>query len=448
LFPTRIDTVGRHLDWSPTGKYLAAADKDSTDEPFSIVLIEADTGHKIQITNPSQGMIGDMSPAFSPDGRTIAFIRSISSGVNDVYVAPSAGGEVRRITNDRRYIIGLTWTPDGRSIVFSSNRTGAHALWRASIDGGAIERVAGLPENISDPAFSRDGKKLAFAQSYIDTNIWRLDLQSGELRSFITSTQFDTSPQYSPDGSRIAFRSSRSGRQEIWVAETSNPLSARQLTRTAGNLTGSPRWSPDGTRIACDARPDGQPDIFVVDAATGQMTRITTESSEDVVPSWSNDGKWIYFASNRTGSMQVWKSPSSGGAAQQVTREGGFATRESADAKYLYYAKGRTLPGLWRVPVEGGTEEQVFARLKPGYWGYWSICDGNLYLMDKESPKTPTALFKYELSTHKLTRLRDMARPLVLADSAFSMSPDCGSILYAQRDEGGSDIMFVELSGK
>ena len=56
------------------------------------------------------------------------------------------------------------------------------------------------------------------------------------------------------------------------------------------------------------------------------MKRITTESSEDVVPSWSNDGKWIYFASNRTGTLQIWKSPSSGGAARQVTRQGGFAT--------------------------------------------------------------------------------------------------------------------------
>ena len=88
----------------------------------------------------------------------------------------------------------------------------------------------------------------------------------------------------------------------------------------------------------------------------------------------------------------------------------------------------------------------MFARLKPGYWGYWAICDGNLLVMDKESPRSPNALYQYELSTHKLTRLRDILKPLVIGDSAFAMSPDCRSILYSQRDEGGSDIMLVELS--
>ena len=358
LFPTRIEAIGRHLDWSSDGKYLAAADKDSANEPFSIVLIESRTGHKIQITNPPAGMIGDMGPAFSPDGKAVAFIRAISSGVNDIYIVPIDGGETRRITSERRYIISLAWTADGRSIVFSSNRMGPHALWRVGVNGGPIERMAGVAENASDPAFSRDGKKLAFSQFYIDANIWRLDLQSGEARPFIASTQYDSSPHYSPDGSRIAFRSSRSGRHEIWVADANNPVSARQLTRTNGNLTGSPRWSPDGTRIACDSRPDGPPDIFVVNVATGEMKRITTESSEDVVPSWSNDGQWIYFASNRTGTLQIWKAPAAGGAAQQVTQQGGFAGRESNDGKYIYYAKGRTVAGLWRVPVGGGAKSR------------------------------------------------------------------------------------------
>ena len=86
LFPTRIEAVGRHLDWSPDGKYLVAADKRSADEPFGIVLMEAATGHKIQVTAPPAGMIGDTGPAFSPDGKSIAFIRAISSGVDDIFI--------------------------------------------------------------------------------------------------------------------------------------------------------------------------------------------------------------------------------------------------------------------------------------------------------------------------------------------------------------------------
>ena len=93
LYPTRIEAVGRHLDWSPDGKYLVAADKRSADEPFQHTLIESATGHKIQVTTPPLGMIGDMGPAFSPDGKSIAFIRAISSGVDDIFIQPVAGGD-------------------------------------------------------------------------------------------------------------------------------------------------------------------------------------------------------------------------------------------------------------------------------------------------------------------------------------------------------------------
>ena len=296
-------------------------------------------------------MIGDMGPAFSPDGKSIAFIRALSSGVGDIFVAPVTGGEARRITSDRRYIISLSWTPDGKSILFSTNRLGAQTLWSVSVNGGALERMPGIGENVSDPVFSRDGRKLAYSQFYVDMNIWQLDMATGAAQQYIASTQSESSPQYSPDGSRVAFRSNRSGHNEIWVAESSAPSNPTQRTKIGGALTGCPRWSPDSKRIACDARPDGPPDIFVVDAATGEAKRITTESSEDVTPSWSHDGAWVYFASNRDGTFQVWKAPSNGGAAVQVTKQGGFSPFESPDGQYVYYAKGRTV--AWPLAGSG-----------------------------------------------------------------------------------------------
>ena len=347
LFPTRIEAVGRHLDWSPDGKYLVAADKKSADEPFGIVLIEASTGHKIQVTSPPAGMIGDTGPAFSPDGKSIAFIRAISSGVDDIFITSLAGNDVRRITADRRYIISLAWLPDGNSIVFSTNRLGAHSLWRVGATGGAIERVPGISENVSDPVFARNGKRFAYSQFYVDTNIWRMDNTTGEIRQFITSTQYDSSPQFSPDGKRVAFRSNRSGHNEIWIADVDSPSTASQLTRIGSTLTGCPRWSPDGRSIACDARPDGPADIFVIDASTGEPKQLTTGPSEDVVPSWSNDGNWVYFCFEpqwilrRSGRFPRRRAPR-----VQVTHQGGFAPFESPDGRYVYYAKGRTVSGL------------------------------------------------------------------------------------------------------
>lgn len=443
LYPNRIEAVGRHLDWAPDGKYLAAGDKRNQDDPFAIVLIEMATGHKIQLSNPPPGTVGDSNPAFSPDGQNVAFIRGVSSGVDDIYIKPLTGGEPRRLTDDKRYIISLAWSADGRHILFSSNRAGNHALWRVAAAGGTPQRVATVADNASDPVFSRDGKLMAFSQFYMDTNIWRMDLRTAARRKVIASTQYDSSPQYSPDGTQVVYRSGRSGTGEIWISDRDGTRD-RQLSRMGNSLTGSPHWSPDGRRVAFDSRPEGQPDIFVVNADGTEMKRLTKEPREDVVPSWSRDGKWIYFGSNRTGSWQVWKVRPDGGDSVQVTKNGGFAAVESADGNYVYYAKGRSVQGLWRIGTDGTGEERVTDRLRPGHWGYWALSSRGIYFAERESAEGGYALYLLPAGRKDPTRIAFFDKPLIPGDSGFSLSPDEQTLLYTQIDQSGSDILLVD----
>lgn len=443
VYPTRIETVGRHLDWSPDGRYLAAADKGSPGDPFSIVLIDVTTGHKIRLTSPPMGIIGDSNPGFSPDGKQVAFIRALSSGVDDVHVVPVEGGDAHRLTHDRRYIIAQTWSADAKSIVFSSNRSGPPALWTIPIAGGTPERMPAIADSAADPAFSKDRKWLAYSQFYIDTNIWRMPVEGGKPRMLISSTQYDSSPEYSADGRSIAFRSSRSGSHEIWIADAEG-RNARQLTRLSATLTGSPRWSPDNRWIAFDSRPDGQPDIFTMPSdGSSAPKRLTLEPGEDVVPSWSRDGRWIYFASNRGGSWQVWRTSPDGGAAQQMTRDGGFAPFESPDGKYLYYAKGRSEAGLWRMPLPNGPATLVLDKLKPGYWGYWAAAKDAIYYVDRIA-RQPAGLFRLDLTHNVTTRIGTFEKAPIPGDSALTLSPDGRYLLYAQVDQNGSDVILVE----
>ena len=102
-----------------------------------------------------------------------------------------------------------------------------------------------------------------------------------------------------------------------------------------------PSWSWDGQNIAFTVVAKGmKEDIYVVSANGGAPRRITTDPAEDKWPYWSNDGKWIYFSSTRSGREEIWKMPSSGGEAVQITRNSGDTPQESPDGKFVYYAKG------------------------------------------------------------------------------------------------------------
>ena len=97
-------------------------------------------------------------------------------------------------------------------------------------------------------------------------------------------------------------------------------------------------WSPDGARIAFEAAIAGNTDVYLVGADGGHLRRLTAEPSIDGVPSWSGDGRWIYFASTRAGVIpDIWRVSPDGGQAIRLTRNGGFEPRESPDGRYLFY---------------------------------------------------------------------------------------------------------------
>ncbi len=435
------------LAWSPDGKFLAIVDKSSSQDPNGIFLLSTETGEKRKLTLPPAQYVGDGYPTFCPDGQTLAFTRTRVGTVDDIYVVPVLGGEPRRLTSDNRWIHGLAWTPDGRSIVFSSNRGGSQSLWRVSPSTGAPERLAAGGETAYWPSISRQGSRLAYTQYLTDSNIWRAPGPSSTGRraspaKLIASTRPDVGPQFSPDGKRIVFVSGRSGSPEIWLCD-SEGLNPVQLTSFGGPLTGVPRWSPDGQRIAFDSIKEGHPDIYVVSAEGGSPRRLTTESSSDVRPSWSKDGRWIYFGSDRSGAWQVWKMPAEGGSAVQVTRQGGREAFESPDGKFVYYSKQLGVSGIWRVPVEGGEETQVLDR---GEQSNWAVLDQGICLLNRKATPVPATEF-FSFATRRLTQLgalpNEARTPMGMAP-AFGVSRDGRWILYVQVDRVESDIMLVE----
>jgi Tol biopolymer transport system component/DNA-binding winged helix-turn-helix (wHTH) protein len=428
------------LSWSPDGKLLAYSDRADLNEPAAIFLLDLDSLKVRRLSSP-RGPVGDYNPAFSPDGRTLAFNRS-SQGVTSIYTLPVAGGEERHLISGVQYGWGLAWSPDGRDIVFAKAGWLANAgwLWKISRDGGQPERLQFGQEGV-EPSIR--GNRLVYVRQTANINIWRRELNSrvsaGPPARFIYSTRMESGPQFSPDGSKIAFESTRTGAYEIWMCR-SDGSGLIQLTHF-NSVAGTPRWSPDGRQIAFDSRTSGNADIFVVDSEGGSPRRLTSERSSEEVPSWSRDGRWIYFASDRTGQHEVWKMPSAGGSAVQITRHGGFAAFESPDGRFLYYAKGLSSPGVWRVPTNGGEEVEIISSLESGHWGYWAVVEDGIYYLD--STAKPGIGF-FNVNTRRTTRVFDLDNRPATQAPGLAVSPNKATVLYTQLDTLSRDIMLVE----
>jgi Tol biopolymer transport system component len=187
--------------------------------------------------------------------------------------------------------------------------------------------------------------------------------------SIVASTFKEGHPQYSPDGRRIVFESTRpSGNNEIWLADADgrNPT---QLTRGPGRYQGTPGWSPDGRSIVFDSySDDGHTDLWTIGVDGSGLRQLTRGPAVNCVPIWSRDGRFVYFASTRTGRFEIWRVPAGGGSAEQVSRGGGMKPVESFDGKTLYYQKSNGTSALLAQPTAGGEERAVLPCVST--WGY------------------------------------------------------------------------------
>ena len=451
----RAEIGAPSLAWGPDGKELVVGDRSSPDDPSALFLLSTESGQKRRLTSPPAKSIGDSGPAFSPDGRSLAFARRLGYLASDIYLLALAegltpNGEPKRLTFRNLPSWSLTWTPDGREIVYGSGRfVESSSLWRISVSrSGEPERLPVAGEEVDLPAISRRGNRLAYTKRSRDTNIWRLPLResgSGAAAAtrLISSTRDDHNSQYSPDGKRIAFSSSRTGTYGIWLSDPDGS-NAAPLFLKGGAHSATPRWSPDGRRIAFDSNPEGHIDIYVISARGGNPIRLTTHPVDDAMPSWSQDGEWVYFASRRSGRSQVWKVSVGGGEPIQVTQDGGAVAFESTDGKFVYYTRDNQVrSSLWKVPVSGGEETQV---LESVHAPNFSVTPQGIYFIqppDRDYPDRSYLLRFFDFASERVKTITSLPTSVAFW-GGISVSPDGRSILYTQVDQSQSDLMLVE----
>ena len=234
------------VSFSPDGETLAVIDTDDSTEgkPYAVHLINLVTGERKRL-NPPGEYTGETTPRFAPDGKSLAFVRVFPDRSQDIFIAPTIGGEPRRITFDGKVIHSLSWGSGGTDIFFVSLRgNNQTSVWCVAATGGEPDLIATAGnKEITNLAVSRDGKTVAFVENTINLDVWQIGKNQPE-RKLIGSTYSESSPQLSPDASRVAFVSNRSGKNEIWLSDAAGK-NLRQLTNSEANVA-APDFSPDG----------------------------------------------------------------------------------------------------------------------------------------------------------------------------------------------------------
>lgn len=219
----------------------------------------------------------------------------------DLYVVDSDGSAERQLTfatQPEEFSRTPDLSPDGDRLIFQGNRGQGWGLYVMHCSGGDVVRlvdvVAGQP---AQPAWSPDGRQIAFAQSGA---IFIVEADGSNVRKIESLPDPSSGPSWSPDGKHIAFVSKGAVTWEIFAVELGSAL-VRQLTRTTNASISSqgPAWSPDGSKISFDRAQDGNFDIYVMNADGTGIVRLTQDQGVDARPAWSPDGRSIVFHSTR-----------------------------------------------------------------------------------------------------------------------------------------------------
>ena len=243
----------------------------------------------------------------------IAFV-SQRDGNPEIYVMDVDGKNQRRLTNHPDNDLSPSWSPDGKRIVFFSNRDGhvhvihglpAYEIYVMDADGGNPQNLTNNPFDDRNPSWAPDGKRIVFQSNRIGEfgitdEIYVMDVDGGNQQRLTENRQNDWFPSWSPDGKRIAFSSDRKGEFENFEIYVMDVDGGNQQRLTENRVYDEwPSWSPDGKRIAFYSCRDGNAEIYVMDADGGNPQNLTNNRHDDASPAWFNSPFSVFAAGKK-----------------------------------------------------------------------------------------------------------------------------------------------------
>jgi Tol biopolymer transport system component/predicted Ser/Thr protein kinase len=438
--------------WSPDGKFIAY----TTDERgnLDIVVQPVGGGQEIRVADSPAD---EAQPAWSPDGGKLAFVSardhegrlSIALGMSrlqwymngkggDIFLVPALGGTPVKLVENGYY---PAWSPDGKQIVFQSNREGTWDLWTISLEGGVPERLTSDEIAEYHPHWSADGEWIVYGAGLnIGPHSLRVvPARGGEAIDIVQESDWVVGPEWSADGTRVLYSSFKAGFLNIWTvpfSPTGDEVVPTRVTTGEGNDVNI-SVAPEGTTVAF-ATLRNTPDIWELTLPSENLRQVTLETSSEDQPNPSPDGRILLIESDRGGTEAVWSVDMEGKILSQVssgeTREA-FA-RWAPDGSRLAYT---TIEGNLVVQKYGdiSAEEIVPGGRQP----VWSPDGSKIAFAQQDEEGSNIWVYSFATGESKQITFGPFAKTF------STWSPDGRQIAYQVQSGDVRHIMIVPSEG-
>ncbi|HKF05147.1 MAG TPA: winged helix-turn-helix domain-containing protein [Candidatus Sulfotelmatobacter sp.] len=442
LLTTHATVWASGISWSRDSKWIVYSDAVPLGTHHRLYVLSVETLQQLPIRHMPE-CVEELDPAFSPLSTIIAYVCHLETDDFALYSVEPPAGVPQKIGTYEGWGWGTAWR-GGNRLVLSRYLYGTNyfELYEVTLPNGSIRKLRSeISGDAEAPITSITGNKLAYQlNQHRNANIWRKDLLHPQTTAIeiIASSRVSEQPQYSPDGKYIAFQSDRGGNFEIWLSRADGSNLVR-LSDLKNAQTGTPNWSPDGSKIAFDSRRGGLADVYIESVSELVPRKLVTNVANISTPSWSHDGKWIYFVA---GGIQgrIYRCPAEGGPAARLSSGVGWGPQESFDGREVFFT--REFAGyavLIRISLDVGTESVVEGlHISSEFVPNWALTRNGIYFQPAEADDV---LQFFDFASKKKSQVLTIARGTLWG---LSVSPDGRWISYSQFGGAASDIMLVE----